>query len=177
MCSFDYLGRLVSVSRFNNGWVNVVHGGGGGGNFHYKGIHRCAAGMGYTFQASQYMNGYHFYIKSISMGYLFHPKGIWMGKIWKIVYEWGQFSKIVYEWGQFLIWEVYEWVMFFTGPGIWMGWGSGTPDAHPYPKSWQVTPRDVVTPTDCPKSARNDWPLCLVAILCCHFAFLNFLLV
>ena len=50
--------------------------GGGGGNFHYKGIYRCAAGMGYTFQASQYMNGYHFYIKSISMGYLFHPKSI-----------------------------------------------------------------------------------------------------
>ena len=115
-------------------------GGGGGGNFHYKGIYGCAAGMGYTFQASQYMNGYNFYIKSISMGYLFHPKSIWMGKIWKIVYEWGQFSKIVYEWGQFSIWEVYEWVMFFTWPGIWMGWGSGTPAAHPYPKSWQVTP-------------------------------------
>ena len=111
-----------------------------GGNFHYKGICRCAAGMGYTFQASQYMNGYHFYIKSISMGYLFHPKSIWMVKIWKIVYEWGQFSKIVYEWGQFSIWEVYEWVMFFTWPGIWMGWGSGTPAAHPYPKPWQVTP-------------------------------------
>ena len=118
-------------------------GGGGGGNFHYKGIYRCAAGMGYTFQASQYMNGYHFHIKSISMGYLFHPKSIWMGKIWKIVYEWGQFSKIVYEWGQFSIWEVYEWVMFFTWPSIWMGWGSGTPAAHPYPKSWQVTPRDL----------------------------------
>ena len=53
---------------------------GGGGNFHYKGIYRCAAGMGYTFQASQYMNGYHFYIRSISMGYLFHQKSIWMGK-------------------------------------------------------------------------------------------------
>ena len=52
-----------------------------------------SAGMGYTFQASQYMNGYHFHIKSISMGYLFHPKSIWMGKIWKIVYEWGQFSE------------------------------------------------------------------------------------
>ena len=114
-----------------------------GGNFHYKGIYRCAAGMGYTFQASQYMNGYHFYIKSISMGYLFHPKSIWMGKFWKIVYEWGQFSKIVYEWGQFSMWEVYEWVMFFTWPGIWMGWGSGTPAAHPYPKSWQVTPPPV----------------------------------
>ena len=87
----------------------------GGGNFHYKGIYRCAAGIGYIFQASQYMNGYHFYIKSISMGYLFHPKSIWMGKIWKIVYEWGQFSKIVYEWGQFSIWEVYEWVMFSLG--------------------------------------------------------------
>ena len=113
---------------------------GGGINFHYKGIYRCAAGMGYTFQASQYMNGYHFYIKSISMGYLFHPKSIWMGTIWKMVYEWGQFSKIVYEWGQFSIWEVYEWVMFFTWPGLWMGWGSGTPAAHPYPKSWQVNP-------------------------------------
>ena len=44
------------------------------------------------------------------------------------------------KWGQFSIWEVYEWVMFFTWPSIWMGWGSGTPAAHPYPKSWQVTP-------------------------------------
>ena len=93
--------------------------------------------MGYTFQASQYMNGYHFHIKSISMGYLFHPKSIWMGKFWKIVYEWGQFS----------IWEVYEWVMFFTWPSIWMGWGSGTPAAHPYPKSWQVTPPPPVEGT------------------------------
>ena len=76
------------------------------------------------------------YINGVS----FSPKSIWMGKIWNIVYEWGQFSKIVYEWGQFSIWEVYEWVMFFTWPGIWMGWGSGTPAAHPYPKSWQVTP-------------------------------------
>ena len=100
--------------------------------------------MGYTFLASQYMNGYHFYIKSISMGYLFHPKSIWMGKIWKIVYEWGQYSKIVYEWGQFSIWEVYEWVMFFTWPSIWMGWGSGTPAAHPYPKSWHVNPPPAV---------------------------------
>ena len=75
------------------------------------------------------------------MGYLFHPKSIWMGKFWKIGYQWGQFSKIVYKWGQFSMWEVYEWVMFFTWPGIWMGWGSGTPAAHPYPKSWQVTPR------------------------------------
>ena len=90
--------------------------------------------MGYTFQASQYMNGYHFYIKSISMGYLFHPKSIWMGKIWKIVYEWGQFSKIVYEWGQFSIWEVYEWVMFFTWPGIRMGWGFGDSSRTSVPK-------------------------------------------
>ena len=48
----------------------------GGGNFHYKGIYRRAAGMGYTFQASKYMKGYHFHSKSISMGYLFHPKSI-----------------------------------------------------------------------------------------------------
>ena len=50
--------------------------GGGGGNFHYKGIYRCAAGMGYIFQASKYMNGYHFHLKSISMGYLFRSKSI-----------------------------------------------------------------------------------------------------
>ena len=56
--------------------MNYARGGGGGGNFHYQGIYRCAAGMGYIFQASQYMNGYHFYIKSISLGYLFHPKSI-----------------------------------------------------------------------------------------------------
>ena len=98
----------------------------------------------------------------LEWGILFRPPSIWTGIIFtskvyqwgifftqkvyewvkfeKIVYEWGQFSKIVYEWGQFSIWEVYEWVMFFTWPGIWMGWGSGTPAAHPYPKSWQVTP-------------------------------------
>ena len=118
---------IQATYKYKLNLVTWIHGG-GGVNFHYKGIYRCAAGMGYIFQASQYMNGYHFCIKSISMGYLFHPKSIWMG-IWKIVYEWGQFSKIVYEWGQFSIWEVYEWVMFFTWPSIWMWWGSGTPAA------------------------------------------------
>ena len=63
-------------SKFASCNLKGTWGGGGGGNFHYKGIYRCAAGMGYTFQASQYMNGYHFHIKSISMGYLFHPKSI-----------------------------------------------------------------------------------------------------
>ena len=52
-----------------------------GGNFHYEGIYRCAAGTGYTFQASKYMNGYHFHLKSISMGYLFRSKSIRIGKI------------------------------------------------------------------------------------------------
>ena len=33
--------------------------GGGGVNFHYKGIYRRAAGMEYTFRAIQFMNGYH----------------------------------------------------------------------------------------------------------------------
>ena len=92
---------------------------GRGGNFHYKGIYRRAAGMGYTFQASMYMNGYHFHFKRISMGYLFHPKSIWMGTI-----------------AIGSIWMG----MFLTSPSIWMGWGPGTPAARPYPKSWQVTP-------------------------------------
>ena len=48
----------------------------GGGNLYYKGLYRCAAGMGYTFQVSKYMNGYHFHLKNISMGYLFHSKSI-----------------------------------------------------------------------------------------------------
>ena len=65
---------------------------------------------------SKYMKGYHFHVKSISMGYLFHPKSIWMGKIWKVVYEWVQFS---------LKWEVYECVCFLISPSIWMGWGRG----------------------------------------------------
>ena len=45
---------------------------GGGGNFHYKGtcICRCATGLGYTFQASEYMNGVSFshqkYINGVS---------------------------------------------------------------------------------------------------------------
>ena len=43
-------------------------------NFPLYGMYRRAAEMGYTFQASKYMNGNHFYIKSISMGYLVHPK-------------------------------------------------------------------------------------------------------
>ena len=78
--------------------------------------------------------------KVYQWGIFFTQKVYESGKIWKIVYEWGQYSKIVYEWGQFSIWEVYEWVMFFTWPSIWMGWGSGTPAAHPYPKSWHVNP-------------------------------------
>ena len=63
-------------------------GGGGGSNFHYKRYIQMCGWKGYTFQASKYMNGYHFHIKNISIGYLFHPKS--------------------------MIWEVYEWVMFFT---------------------------------------------------------------
>ena len=66
--------RLGTFSRVTTG------GGGGGVDFHYKGIYRCATGMGYTFQASEYINGYHFHFKSISMGYLFHPICIWMGE-------------------------------------------------------------------------------------------------
>ena len=42
---------------------------------------RCAAGMGYTFQASKCMNGFH--LKSIWMGYIFTQK----------VYEWIKFEK------------------------------------------------------------------------------------
>ena len=95
---------------------------------------------GILFRPPSIWMGIIFTSKVYQWGIFFHPKSIWMGKIWKIVYEWGQFSKIVYEWGQFSIWKVYEWVMFFTWSGIWMGWGSGTPAAHPYPKSWQVTP-------------------------------------
>ena len=46
---------------------NLGYGQGGGGrgeDFHYKGIYRCAAGMGSTFQASKYMNRYHFHLKT-----------------------------------------------------------------------------------------------------------------
>ena len=35
----------------------------GGGVFHYKGIFRCEAGMGYSFHASKYMNGVSFSLK------------------------------------------------------------------------------------------------------------------
>ena len=71
---------LVYTKRF--------HGGGGGGDFHYKGICRCAAGMGYTFQASEYTNGVSFSHQKYINGVSFHPKSISMGK----VYEWVQFS-------------------------------------------------------------------------------------
>ena len=73
-CSLSYI-QCVSETKIKVLNMRALSRG-GGGNFHYKGIYRCAAGMGYTFQASQYMNGYHFYIKSISIGYLFHPKSI-----------------------------------------------------------------------------------------------------
>ena len=70
--------RELSLIQLILKWIRELYtgggGGGGGGNFHYKGIYRCAAGMGYTFQASQYMNGYHFHLKSIWMGYLFRSK-------------------------------------------------------------------------------------------------------
>ena len=36
--------------------------------------------------------------------------------------------------------NVYELVCFLTSPSIWSGWGPGAPAAHPYEKSWQVTP-------------------------------------
>ena len=85
--------------------VKRMHG--GGGNYHYKGIiYRRGAGMGYTFQASKYINEYHFLFKSISMGYLFHSKSIWMGTIFAIGSIWMG--------------------MFLTSPSIWMGWGPGT---------------------------------------------------
>ena len=72
-------------------------GGGGGGNFHYKGIYRRAARMGYTFHVSKYMNGYYFHFKRISMIF---------------------FTQEVYEWEQFLLLEVNEWVCFLTSPSI-----------------------------------------------------------
>ena len=40
----------------------------------------------------------------------------------------------------FLLWNVCEWICFITSPCIWMGWGPGTPAAHPFPKPYQVTP-------------------------------------
>ena len=61
-----------------------------GVNLHYKGIYirvSMLAGMGYSFQASKYMNWYTFHVKSISMGYHFDSKSIWIGKMRKIVYE------------------------------------------------------------------------------------------
>ena len=66
-----YVNNNLFLNFKSQGWGG---GGGVGGNFHYKGIYRRAAGMGYTFQASKYMNGYHFHFKSISMGYFFSPK-------------------------------------------------------------------------------------------------------
>ena len=59
---------LVYTKRFHGGW------GGGGGYFHYKGICRCAAGMGYTFQASEYMNGVSFSRQKYINGISFSPK-------------------------------------------------------------------------------------------------------
>ena len=62
-----------------------------------KVLNRRAAGMGYTFQVSKYMNGYHFHFK---------------------VYQWGIFfTQKVYEWEQFLLLEVYEWYVL-TSPSI-----------------------------------------------------------
>ena len=47
---------------------------GGGGYVHYKGICRCAAGMGYTFQASEYMNGVSFSHQKYINGVYFSPQ-------------------------------------------------------------------------------------------------------
>ena len=55
---------LVYIKRFT----------GGGGHFHYKSICRCAAGMGYTFQASEYMNGVSFSHQKYINGVSFSPK-------------------------------------------------------------------------------------------------------
>ena len=71
--------------------------------FHYKDIYRRAAGMGYTSQASKYMNGYHFHFKSISLGYFFHLKR-------KEKFE----KKKVYESIQFRLWELGEKGLFFN---------------------------------------------------------------
>ena len=46
----------------------------GGGYVHYKGICRCAAGMGSTFQASEYMNGVSFSHQKYINGVYFSPK-------------------------------------------------------------------------------------------------------
>ena len=43
----------------------------GGGDFHYIGIYRHAAGMNLPFRPSSIFGGYHFHFKSISMVYLF----------------------------------------------------------------------------------------------------------
>ena len=83
-----------------------MHGAGGGGvNFNYK-VYADVRLERYTFEASMYMNGYHFHIKSISMGRVsFSPEK---------VYEWVKFEKKVYEWVRFSLWEVHEWVCFYT---------------------------------------------------------------
>ena len=47
---------------------------GGGWYVHYKGICRCTAGMGYTFQASEYMNGVSFSHQKYINGVYFSPK-------------------------------------------------------------------------------------------------------
>ena len=98
MMSFvrTFFKEVLVLPYFRHSTLYLYHGGGGGGG-------RCAAGMGYTFQASKYMNGYHFHIKNISMGYLFHQKSIWMGTIFPMECIWmGLFFKLgrVYEWGK-----------------------------------------------------------------------------
>ena len=100
--------------------------GGGGVNFHYKGIYRCAAGRGILFRLqSIWMHGYHFHIKSIKWGIFFTQK----------VYEWVKFEKLYMNGYNFRYGiEVYDWFCFLTSLCIWMGWGPGTPVARPYPK-------------------------------------------
>ena len=65
ICIFFNFHHFLSINVFK---------GGGGGYVHYKGICRCAAGMGYTFQASEYMNRVSFSHQKYINGVYFSPK-------------------------------------------------------------------------------------------------------
>ena len=82
-----------------------------------------------SFSLQKYINGVSF----------FYQKCIWMGKIWKKKSIW---MCTIFAMG-------YIWMgIFLASSSIWMEWGPETPVAHPYPKSWQVTPPPPPDPSN-----------------------------
>ena len=110
--------------------------GGGGFNFHHKGIYRCAAGRGILYRPPSIWMGIIFTSKVYEWGIFFTQK----------VYEWVKFENLYNEWVHFSIWKYVNGSVFFNF-AVYMNWlGSGDSSRtsvpknmasyHPPPPSW-----------------------------------------